>query len=375
MAHAGKTYAVIGTTEGALALAAELRLAGNHVILTDRAQRRDALDALKAAPGLEIDSQVESFVGGRQSTLVTGIEITGDLSSAVSEAEVIIVMTPQTAYEELFAGFADRLRDDQIVLLIPGGLGGSLLVSRIAAQAGAPRLLVAQASAMPIGGRTTGPYALRIASKKRSLPVGVFPASRTQELLDRLAADFPQFVANANVIETGFAGASLGLHPIPMIMNAARIEADGPYVYDAYEITPTIARVIDAVDVERQQILQALGAKVTSFSDILKQSYGVEGSSFHEVVHNVAPYRQVKSPPDLLYRYLSEDIPTQLVPAVALARSLGVETPMLTATVAFTNAMHGRDYWSLGWNLEKLGLAGLDAPAITTLLSEGASGR
>jgi opine dehydrogenase len=371
MTHAGKTYAIIGTAEGALALAAELRLAGNHVILADRAERRHALDALRAAPGLDIDSQVESFVGGRQSTRVTGIEITDDLPSAVAEAGVIIMMTPQTAYEDLLGAFADRLRDDQIVLLSPGGLGGSLLVSRIAAAAGAPGLLVAQTSAMPIGGRMTGPHALRIASKKRSLPVGVFPASRTQELLDRLADDFPQLVASANVIENGFAGAALGLHPIPMIMNAARIEADGPYLYDGYEITPTIARVIDAVDAERQQILKALGVKVTSFSDILKQSYGIEGSSFHEVVHNVPAYRQVKSPPDLLYRYLSEDVPTQLVPAVALARSMGVETPVLTATVTYANAMHGRDYWSLGWNLEKLGLAGLDVPAISQLLREG----
>ena len=371
MTHAAKTYAVIGTTEHALVLAAELRLAGNRVLVTDVAQRQAALDALAAAPGLEIDSEVESFVGGKGRVQVTGIEVAADPASAIAAAEVVIFMTPQTAYETILAAAADRLRDDQIVLLCPGGLGGALLVSRIAARAGAPNLLVAQTSAMPLGGRAAGPNALRLASKKRTLPVGVFPASRTEELLARLARDFPQLVANANVIETGFAGAAMGLHPIPMIMNAARIEADGPYVYDSYEITPTIARVIDAVDAERQQILRALGAEVTSFSDILKQSYGVEGSSFYEVVHNVGGYKQVKSPPDLLYRYLSEDIPTQLVPAVALARSLGVATPMLDATVTFTNAKHGCDYWQLGWNLEKLGLDGLDAAGITSLLSRG----
>jgi opine dehydrogenase len=375
MTHAGKTYAVIGTTEHALALAAELRLAGNRVIMADRAQRQAALDALAAAPSLDVDSEVESFVGGKRRTQVSGIEVASDLAAAIAAADVVIFMTPQTAYEEILTASADRLRDDQIVLLCPGGLGGALLVSRIAAKAGARNLLVAQTSAMPLGGRAAGPNALRIASKKRTLPVGVFPASRTQELLDRLAADFPQLIANANVIESGFAGAAMGLHPIPMIMNAARIETDGPYVYDSYEITPSIARVIDAVDAERQQILRALGAEVTSFSDILKQSYGVEGSSFYEVVHNVAGYKQVKSPPDLLYRYLSEDIPTQLVPAVALARSLGVGTPMLDATVTFSNAMHGRDYWQLGWNLEKLGLEGLDAAGITALLSQGLSAR
>lgn len=371
MTQSARTYAVIGASEHALALAAELRLAGHRVLLAEQPARRAALDALAAAPGLDVDCQVETVVGGKQRALVTGLEVAADITAAVDAAEVLIFMTPQTAYEEILTASAASLRNDQIILLCPGGLGGALLVAGIAAKAGAPDLLVAQTSAMPLGGRNAGANALRIASKKKSLPVGVFPASRTQELLERLAADFPQLVANANVIETGFAGAAMGLHPIPMIMNAARIEKDGPYIYDSYEITPSIARVIDAVDAERQQILKALGAPLTTFSEILKQSYGVPGDSFYEVVHAVPGYKQVKSPPDLRYRYLSEDVPTQLVPAVALARVLGVPTPMLDATVNYTNAMHGCDYWQTGWNLEKLGLAGLDAEGIAALLSKG----
>ncbi|WP_246672184.1 MULTISPECIES: NAD/NADP octopine/nopaline dehydrogenase family protein [unclassified Mesorhizobium] len=368
---ASRTYAVIGTSEGALALAAELRLAGHRVLLSDRQACCETIESLVAAPGLDLDCQVESFVGGKQQILVTGIQVTGDLASATAEADVIILMTPQTAYEELLGAFAGALRHDQIILLSPGGLGGSLLVNRLAANAGANGILVGQTASMPIGGRTTSPYGLRILSKKRLLPVGVFPARRTQELLDRLKRDFPQLIPTANALECGLASAAPGLHPIPMIMNAARIEAEGPYIYDGYEITPTIARVIEAVDAERQQILRALGVKVTTFADLLEESYGVTGSNFYEVVHNVPAYRRVKSPPDLGYRYLSEDIPTQLVPAVALARGLGVETPLLEAVVAFANAMHGCNYWESGWSLEKLGLSGLEAGAISTLLLTG----
>ncbi|MBX5086768.1 hypothetical protein HJB56_29005 [Rhizobium lentis] len=366
-----QTYAVIGTSEGALALAAELRLAGRRVILSDREARRDTIEQLIAARGLEVDSRIESFVSGQQQVLVTGIEVTGDLAFAATMADVIIVMTPQTAYEELLCAFVGGLRDDQIILLSPGGLGGSLLVSRLAANTGAKGILVGQTASMPIGGRSTSPNALRIVSKKRSLPVGVFPARRTQELLDRLKSDFPQLSPTMNALECGLASAAPGLHPIPMIMNAARIEANGPYIYDGYEITPTVARVIEAVDAEWQSIQRAVGAKVRTFSDLLEESYGVTGQNFYEVVHNVPAYRQVKSPPNLGYRYLSEDVPTQLVPAIALARSLGVKTPLLEATVFFANAMHGCDYWKSGWSLEKLGLAGVEVDTISTLLSNG----
>jgi opine dehydrogenase len=351
----------------------ELRIAGHDVIVSDIPSRRDAVDALKASPDFEVDCQVAEFSGGMQQALVTGLQVTSDLAYAATRADVIVLMTPQTSYEAVLAAFAGSLRNDQIILLSPGGLGGSLLVSRLAASAGAKEILVAQTASMPISGRKTGTNRLRIVAKKRLLPVGVFPARRTEELLVRLREDFPQLIAMGNALECGLASAAPGLHPIPMIMNAAQIEADGPYVYDAYEITPSIARVIEAVDEERQAIVRAIGAEPMTIAELLQESYGVAGDTFYEVVRNVPAYRQVKSPPDLGYRYLSEDVPTQLVPAVALARGLGVETPLLEATVTFANAMHGRDYWEVGWNLEKLGLSGLSAGAINAFLSEGRS--
>jgi hypothetical protein len=62
------------------------------------------------------------------------------------------------------------------------------------------------------------------------------------------------------------------------------------------------------VDAEWQQILRALGSKVRTFAEFLEDSYGVTGNNFSEIVHNVPAYRQVKSPPNLGYHYLSEDI-------------------------------------------------------------------
>jgi opine dehydrogenase len=212
---------------------------------------------------------------------------------------------------------------------------------------------------------------IRVAGKKQTLPIGVFPAVRTQELLNRLVHDFPQFAGSANVIENGLSSAALGLHPVPMIMNAAQIEQKGPYLFDGYDITPSIARVIEGVDAERQQILRALGGRVYSFADSLIEAYGVKGENLYEVVHNIGSYKQSLSAPDLGYRYLSEDVPTQAVPAAQLARALGIATPLIDALVAFTNAIHGLDHWTDGWNLERLGLAGMDRAAIIEFVRTG----
>lgn len=364
-------YTVIGTAVGAQAVAAELRLKRHAVMLSAHTDDLPSLRKLADRQNLRVVNEAAAWGTGLGEFQIEGIIFEPDLRRAVTKADIVIVMMPPNLHEALLAPCADVLRDDQAVLLCPGGLGGALLISRLAAAHAAPRLLVGQASSMPHVAHSLDGGGIRVTGKKRTLPVGVFPAARTGELLDRFAADFPQFAGSADIVENGLSTAALGLHPVPMIMNATQIEQKGPYRYDAYDITPSIARVIEAVDAERQQILRALGGKVESFAQSLIAAYDVTGSSFYEVVHNVGSYQQALSPPDLNYRYLSEDVPTQAVPAALLARALGVATPMLDAMVAFTNAMHGADYWQSGWNLEKLGLASMPPAAIIEFVRTG----
>lgn len=365
-------YTIIGTSVGALAVAAELRLANHPVTLASRPEESAALERLAGRPGLRVVNEAPDWGPGVGEPTVSGLVFQPDLRAAISDADIIIVMVPPNFHEALLAPCADLLRDDQLVLLSPGGIGGALLISRLAARA-APRLLVGQTSSMPHAAHPLEDGGIRVTGKKKRLAVGVFPAVRTGEMLERLSGAFPQFVGSADVIENGLSSA-LGVHPAPMLMNAAQIEQKGPYAYDGYDITPSIARVIEVVDAERQEILRALGGTVQSFAELLVEAYGVEGASFYEVVHNVGSYKQALSPPDLEYRYLSEDVPTQVVPAALLGRALGVPTPMLDALVVMTNAVHGVDHWTSGWTLERLGLAGLGREAILSFVKTGKAG-
>lgn len=365
-------YTIIGTSVGALAVATELRLANRSVTVASRPEEIASLDRLAGERSLRVVNEASNWGPGAGDLSVSGIVFEPDLRSAVSQADIVVVMVPPNFHEALLAPCADILRDDQLVLLSPGGIGGALLISRLAARS-APKLLVGQTSSMPHAAHPLDDGGIRVTGKKKTLSVGVFPAARTQELLDRLSGEFPQFTGSANVIENGLSSAALGVHPVPMIMNAAQIEQKGSYHYDGYDITPSIARVIEAVDAERQDILRVLGGKVQSFADWLVEAYDVDGSTFYEVVHNVGSYKQALSPPDLCYRYLSEDVPTQAVPAALLGRALGVPTPTLDALVVITNAIHGIDYWTSGWSLERLGLAGLNREEILSFVQNGQS--
>jgi len=248
-----------------------------------------------------------------------------------------------------------------------------LRAAALAREGGLAGLLICQLAVMPYGAKALAPGRVAVTSRKAKVGLGVFPARRGEEALARLRPAFPEFYASSDVVVNGLGRPAIGLHPVPMIMNAARIEQQtAPFLYDGYDITPSIARVIDAVDRERLAVMAALGAvDPPDFSGILEEFYGVRGADFLATVHAVPAYCQVKAPPDLRYRYLSEDVPTQTVPAAAVAAVLGVATPLLDGIIAFTDAMHGADYRATGWNLYRLGLAGLDAAGLRRFLADG----
>ncbi len=84
---------------------------------------------------------------------------------------------------------------------------------------------------------------------------------------------FPNIVAAANVMETGFSNINAIMHPAGMIGNAGWIEkTGGEFLYYREGITPAIGAWIDAVDEERLEIVRRLGLQPLRFVDIFHQA-------------------------------------------------------------------------------------------------------
>lgn len=359
------TYAVIGLGSSGQAIAAELLSRGMQVAVCDPDDAA-AVEAIQAQGGITRRAE-----DGTEALLpIDGA--TTDPAEIVAAAGVVILAMQADQQEKLLRRCLHAFRPDHLLLLVPGGVGGALLAAGLICGAGVTDLIVCQLAVMPYGARLLRPGAVAITSRKLQVPLGTFPGRRAEEALARLAAGFPEFTASANVLENGLGRPAIGLHPIPMIMNAAKIEQNKSFNYDGYDITPSIAQVIEAVDLERLALLQALGVPdAATFTEVLGQFYGVEGTSFHDAVHKVPNYKNVHAPSSLRYRYLTEDVPTQTVPAAFLASAFGVATPLLDAIIAFTNAMHGVDYRQTGWNAARLGLDGMDGAAILRFVHDG----
>src|SRR5215212_3395841 len=116
-----QSYAVIGAGNGGYAMAGELALLGRDIVLFDFPAFEDRLSPLRKAGGVRVDSRIDHFPGGRG---------------------------------EHFAPLP-QLRDGQLVLLNPGGVGGCLVWASALQEAGRSGVLLAQPADLLYAGYRT----------------------------------------------------------------------------------------------------------------------------------------------------------------------------------------------------------------------------
>jgi opine dehydrogenase len=365
-------YVVIGAGNGGCAMAAELALRGRDVVLFDHTAFEPRLAPLREAGGITVDSRAARFTQGIGVHFAPLTRLTTDIA-VVGAADIVIVVVPGQHHAMVIDAALPHLRRGQLVLLNPGGVGGALLWADALHRAGHHDVLLAQAADLLYAGFRLPEAKVVITGKKQRVWLGVFPHRAHARALALLAEDFPEYVLTANVLEAGLQGPGMLVHPLPMLMNAVRIDRDAPYVYDSYDITPSVARVGAALDRERMAIVAALGGTVQPIEAILHDYYGVTGTDFFDAVHKVAAYRNSTAPADFRHRYITEEVPTQLVPACGIARVLGLRTPVMEATAVLAGAVNGEDYAVTGWTPRRLGIDGLDKPALLDLLQTGRS--
>lgn len=359
-------YAVIGAGHGGKSMAAHLALMGFPVALYNRTPAN--IEAIKARRGIMLDSFPEGPHGFGRIELVTS-----DLGQALRFAEVIMVVVPSSSHREIAGHCARHLAEGQIIVLHPGRTGGAIDFAKALADSGCQAdVTVAEAETLIYACRSTGPAQAHIFSIKAAVPLAALPATRTARVLEAVNAAFPQYIAAANVLQTGLDNMGAVFHPALTILNAGWIEcthAEFEFYLDG--VSPSTARVLEVLDRERVTIAAALGVRARTAIEWLEQAYNVEGSSLYEAIHNNTGYEGIKAPPTLEHRYIFEDVPMSLVPIAALGRRYGVSTRAIDAIVNLASMIHSTDYWRRGRTLEKLGIDGMSVSELRRYVTEG----
>ena len=358
-------YTVIGAGNGGKAMAAHLALMGFPVTLYNRTPENVAV--IKTRGGLELDGGDGAPHGFGQLELVTS-----DMGEALERAGVIMVVVPATAHADIARDTAPHLRDGQIVVLNPGRTGGALEFVHVLRTSGCEAdVTVAEAETLIYASRSEGPAQARIFRVKEAVPLAALPATRTSMVLKALSSAFPLFIDGVSVLHTSMNNMGAIFHPTLTMLNAGRIESTrGDFEFYIDGVTPSVARVLEALDRERVTVAAALGIRARTGMEWLRMAYDATGANLHEAIHNQPGYRGIKAPPTLNHRYITEDVPMSLVPIAALGQRYGVQVRAMDSIIRQACIIHRTDYWRRGRTLDKLGIENLGVYEVTRYVME-----
>ncbi len=278
-------------------------------------------------------------------------ELTSNIAQAVRGASLIMVATPANAHGDIAEQIAPFLKDGQIILLNPGRTLGTYYFKETLKRNGLKAdVIIAEADTLIYTCRLVKNGLCRVFSLKKELHVAAHNPNHTQMVCDLLSKFYDVIVPTSSTLETGLSNLGVIFHPVPVILNIARIEEQSTFLHYQQGISPAVASFLEKIDSERVAIAKALGINVKSAVEWLHHVYKTEGRTLYEALQNNAAYTQVLAPYTIHTRYIYEDIGTGLVPLSILARELGVENKAIDTIIKLASMLYDYDFYKNGRN-------------------------
>lgn len=353
-----RRVAVLGAGNGGHAMAADLSLAGLHVNLYELPQFASNLDAIRQANGIHMTGVVRE--GHAPLNCVTS-----DMGEAIRDVDLILVVTQALAHETLAELCAPHVEPGQAIILFPGS-GGSLLFARRLQGRGVP---VAEAVTLPYACRIVAPARVHVhAGPGIREVIGVFPAAATTQVVEALRQLYPTACEAVHALEPALYNPNVLLHPVGTLFNLGRIEhAAGEFWMYKEGFTPSVWRIIEALDSEKMALLKQLGQEPIPYRAHYEYRYGNQWEDFASA--------SSKGPASADTRYISEDVPMGMVLWSSLGQLLGVPTPTADAIIHISSVIHDVDYRARGRTMERLGLSDMNRDTLLQYLQTGQTHR
>jgi len=365
MSQTIKHITVVGAGHGGKAMAAHLSLMGAKVTLYNRTWKH--VEAIAERGGVLVKSNEDVYGFGELA------KVTSDLEEAIGRSRLIMLVVPAFAHAELARKMSEFLQPGQIIVLNPGPPFGALEFRKVLVENHcAANVIVAEAQTFLYASRSDGPAQAFIHRIKEAVPLAALPAADTREVLDVLEPYFPQFINGKTILHTGLNNIGAIFHPTIMMYNLGRIESlGGDFQFYIDGVTPSVAKLMEAIDRERVRIGRMLGIEVITAKEWLKLAYDADGENLYEAIHNQMGYRGINAPSTVNHRYINEDIPMSLVPMASLGDMLGIRVRGMASIIRQACIIRERDFWSLGRSVESLGISHLRTKNLLSMVTDG----
>ena len=210
---------------------------------------------------------------------------------------------------------------------------------------------------------------VRVLSVRSSVDMATLPATHSAAGMAVCRTLFgDRFHARSNLIAIQLTNINPQAHLGNGLCNLTRIENGESWnVFSG--ITPTVGRLIEALDLERLAVARAFGVEVRTMAEHMSLSYDLPIVPLAEATREISLRGGIAAPTSLNTRWILEDFPFGIVPTVELARIAGVEVPLHQAGLALFTALVGRDLAAENDLLPSLALEQSTVDSLTLLAS------
>ena len=357
--------AVLGSGNGGCAVAFDCAAHGHRVNLFDFEQFPETIKAIQNNGGIHCEGILEGF----QPVASAG----HDIEKALDGADIIYAVGPAYSTRPFAEACKPYLKQGQIVIVCPSSCGGSIEFKNGAGlDLRDEDIVVAETSTLPYAVRLLEPGKIRIFNKlKGGLFLATVPSKNTHDVLEKVHDVYPTMSAAKNILQTSLQNGNPVIHPAITLMNVALIErTKGDFEFYHEGVTPTVGRLIEAVDRERIAIGKKLGVEVIPDPELgVIQGYMAEATYDNGFITSPG-FAGVKAQSSLDYRYFNEDVGYGLVFLQKLGEQIGVATPIMSAVITLVSLLMSRDYVGESRRtMETLGLSQHTAEELAELLA------
>lgn len=346
---------VVGAGHGGTTVAADLKTKGHVVKLlkTSKGLHNEHFDYLRNNKGKI------KIVEGATETLVNLDEVTTDIQSAITDAELIIIYVQTNYHEQVIKNILPFMNDNQIVLLEPGYLSTAYFLKH---NDGNVNFTIVEAQSSPIDCRIIEPGKVKVLYRNVRNPVALFMKGNQTVVQDKLDELQYNFVYLDSIIEAALHNPNLIVHTIGGIMSIPRIEFTGGDYWMYKEVfTPHVWSLVESLDDEKMNVLEKAGAERLPYVDACKfrNSQDLEMDS-REIFLDYAENNSPEGPYVADSRFITEDVPEGLVLLESLGQMLNVATPTCTGLINIASAALNIDFRENARTVELLGKENLE---------------
>lgn len=278
-------------------------------------------------------------------------------AKVIDNAQLILIVLPANLHKSTIHKLMPHLKEGHIILLNPGRTWGAVEVfNEIRKNRPDITVFVAETQTLLFTSRKIQDYGVTIHKIKNKVDYCFFPEFHNEiagPLIERI---FPQLNRVDDIRITSLNNMGAIIHPPTVLLNAGSISRNLEFYFYKDGILPPIARVIELIDKEKCAIMEKLGLKAITLIDWVFEVYGVKTDDYYTAFQKVESYQDIKAPQSIRVRYLTEDVPTGLVPLSSLGKKLGVPTPTIDSIIQLTDIMLGTDFKDTGRTMENVGL-------------------